>query len=289
MTSSLLEQASITRRASTRGVKDRPSERRGVPDPHLSVFASRTVMRRPVQVREAAGGGLDFSGYASTTEQPYEMYDFFGPYTEIVSAGAFAESLARADLDVPLVLQHDALRRIARTTNGSLALVEDDTGLRADAPNLDGADADVAYIAPKLRSGLIDEMSFRFSITSGQWSPDYMEFRINGTDIHRGDVSIVGYGANPTTSLQLRALTGKLQSGRALDPQDLDVLTQALGLTQALTPSADQSDEESRESLAAYLSEMTGDGVRAHERAIRKELHARGLRPAMSFLDLLTA
>jgi hypothetical protein len=36
------------------------------------------------------------------------------------------------------------------------------------------------------------------------WSPDYTEYRIDAFDIHRGDVSIVGYGANPATTAELR-------------------------------------------------------------------------------------
>jgi HK97 family phage prohead protease len=139
-------------------------------------------------------------GYASVVERGYEMWDMFGPYTEVVSEGAGSASLARGDLDVPLVLGHDQLRRLARTTTGTLILTEDGTGLSVHAPKLDASDYDVAYIAPKLRSGLIDEMSFAFRIESGQWSPDYSEYRINRYDIHRGDVAIVGYGANPHTA-----------------------------------------------------------------------------------------
>lgn len=158
-----------------------------------------------MQTRESASGsGVHFTGLASAYERAYDMYDMWGPYTEIVSAGAAAVSLARADLDVPLVLQHDTLRRIARTTNGTLTLTETDDGLEVDAPNLDLEDADVAYIVPKLRAGLIDEMSFAFSIVRGQWSPDYTEYRIEEFDLHRGDVAIVGYGANPYTVSQVR-------------------------------------------------------------------------------------
>lgn len=188
---------------------DRPRERRCAEE--LSALVrSRVLTKHPIEIRDAASGsGLDFSGYASVTETGYEMWDFFGPYTEIVSAGAFAKTLAQPDLDVPLVLDHDSLRRIARTTTGTLQLSEDSTGLLALAPELDPADADVAYIAPKLRSGLIDEMSFRFSITSGMWSPDYIEYRIDSVDIHRGDVAIVGYGANPATSAELRSAAPK--------------------------------------------------------------------------------
>jgi HK97 family phage prohead protease len=169
---------------------------------------------RPQQRQAADGGGrvafraalslddtdgLRFRGYATVYEAPYEMADLFGPYSEVVSAGAAADTLNRGDLDVPFVLGHDQLRRIARTTNGTLTLTEDETGLLVEA-TLDPADADVAYIAPKLRAGLIDEMSFAFRITSGLWSPDYSEYRIDRFDLHRGDVAIVGFGANPATA-----------------------------------------------------------------------------------------
>ncbi|MGW4476800.1 HK97 family phage prohead protease, partial [Nonomuraea sp. NPDC004354] len=84
------------------------------------------------------------------------------------------------------------------------------------APALDLADHDVSYILPKLRSGLIDEMSFAFRIDSGQWSPDYTEYRITRYDIHRGDVAIVGWGANPFTDAGVRAARPTSSRARAL-------------------------------------------------------------------------
>ena len=159
------------------------------------------------------------------TERAYEMWDFFGPYNEVVSADAFDETLARADLDVPFVIAHDQTRRIARTTNSTLNLSVDDTGLLVRA-TLDPTDADVAYIVPKLRAGLIDEMSFAFRIDSGQWSPDYDEFRINRVDMHRGDVAIVGWGANPFTSGGVRATAPK--PGREAVADDFDAPYQSL-------------------------------------------------------------
>lgn len=182
---------------------DRPSKRRNDEQAGARAFvrAEAPVLELRAKADSAA---LDFHGIASVTERGYEMWDWAGPYTEVVSAGAFEDTLARAGLDVPLVLGHDSMRRIARTTNGSLVLAETTDGLDVLAENLDPADADVAYIAPKIRAGLITEMSFMFRITSGQWSPDYTEYRINAVDIHRGDVSIVGYGANPHTTSELR-------------------------------------------------------------------------------------
>lgn len=181
---------------------DRPSKRR-------SADGGRPMARAhlaDIQLRAAEDGSslVRFDGHASVTETPYEMYDFWGPYSEVVSAGAFDVTLNRSDLDVPLVLGHDQMRRIARTTNGSLQLSMDSAGLAVRA-DMDPADRDVDYILPKLRSGLIDEMSFAFRITRGVWSPDYTEYRIDEVDIHRGDVAIVGFGANPFTDAGARS------------------------------------------------------------------------------------
>lgn len=186
----------------------RPQQRRAAGHPAATTvphvaFRSSMLLRDEPAVEGTSL--LRFEGYATVYESPYEMYDMFGPYFEVVTAGAASESLNRADLDVPLVLGHDQMRRIARTTNGSLTLAEDERGLRVTA-DLDPDDPDVAYVAPKLRAGLIDEMSFAFRITSGVWSPDYSEYRIDRFDIHRGDVAIVGFGANPATESGLRSV-----------------------------------------------------------------------------------
>lgn len=195
------QQAAGQRGAGVRQRADRPSQRR---DAEHGTRATVRAALAGVELRTGDATGLTFEGHASVTERSYEMWDWFGPYSEVVSAGAFDDTLSRAGLDVPLVLGHDQMRRIARTTNGTLTLAMDDNGLAVRA-DLDANDVDVQYIAPKLRSGLIDEMSFAFRIDAGTWSPDYTEYRIDKVDIHRGDVAIVGYGANPHTDGGVRA------------------------------------------------------------------------------------
>lgn len=200
----LIARAAAARAESVAVRRDRPSQRRCA-----EATTSRAYVRAPSTIELRATSdqseAWDFHGVASVVERGYEMWDYFGTYTEVVDADAFSETLARGDLDTPLVLAHDSLRRIARTTNGTLTLSATEEGLVVDAPGLDPGDADVAYIAPKLRSGLIDEMSFAFRIEAGEWSPDYTQYRITKVDLHRGDVAIVGYGANPYTSGALRA------------------------------------------------------------------------------------
>lgn len=208
-----LQRAAARRMAATAQRGDRPSQRRSSENPQARAWvpAPTVVSLRAVQGADV----LHFTGVASVTERGYQMFDAFGEYTETVAAGAFDETLRADGLDVPLVLGHDQLRRLARTTNGTLALSVTDDGLIVDA-ELDPTDDDVRYIAPKLRSGLIDEMSFAFRITAGQWSPDFTEYRIEAVDLHRGDVSIVGWGANPHTGGGLLAAPAKTARAAAL-------------------------------------------------------------------------
>lgn len=198
---SALAEAAEARSEQMRQRTDRPRERR------LSEAGAtaRAPLPAPLSVRSTstAAGFVHFVGLASAYERAYEMWDAYGPYTEVVTAGAGAKSLARDDLDVTLNLGHDQMRRIASTLAGTLKLTESDAGLEVDA-QLNPADSDVDYAKRKIEDGLYTEMSFAFRIVRGAWSPDYSEYRINEYDIHRGDVAIVGYGANPHTSAQLR-------------------------------------------------------------------------------------
>lgn len=181
---------------------DRPSQRRLDEDPGFAPLgrAPGGLMRAAL---EGTGGG--FYGLASRTDTPYEMWDMFGPYTETVVAGAFGKTLAQQGLDVPLVLDHVRSKVFASTVSADapLMLTESSDGLEASAPNPDWTGYE--WVPVKIDKGLLNEMSFRFSITRGQWSPDFMEYHIEEVDIHRGDVAIVGYGANPNTFSSLRS------------------------------------------------------------------------------------
>ncbi len=208
-----MQRAAARRVQAVDRVTDRPTNRRSSESPQSRAWVSAPTV---VQLRADTGtDNLQFTGVASATERGYEMHDAFGVYTEVISAGAFDDTLRADGLDVPLVLGHDQLRRIARTTNGSLRLSTTDDGLLVEA-ELDPTDDDVRYIAPKLRAGLIDEMSFAFRIDAGSWSPDFTEYRIESVDIHRGDVSIVGWGANPYTGGNLLAAPKKSSRAAAL-------------------------------------------------------------------------
>lgn len=144
----------------------------------------------------------EVTGYASVTERGYEMWDFYGPYTEIVSAAAFDKTLA-AMPDVVWRFNH-AGTPMASTANKRLELWVDETGL-ADRAWLNPKRGDVQDLIHAIEDGDVREQSFMFVISAGRWSPNYDEYRIDEVDLDRGDVGPVTYGANPHTSVAARS------------------------------------------------------------------------------------
>ncbi len=200
------EQAAEQRAASMPAPASRPMQRR-LGEDSTSRAGAVLVALEPQEVREVTRNGLTVvrvGGYASVTESGYEIWDMFGPYTEVVSQGAFGKTLASSPL-VEFTLNHGAGGGLpmAHTRNQTLDLTEDETGLRYDA-YVDPKRSDVKDMLKALERGDLAEASFKFRIDAGQWSPDYTEYRIAAVDLHRGDVSAVNFGANPAASSALR-------------------------------------------------------------------------------------
>jgi uncharacterized protein len=192
----------------------------------------------PLELRDGAGT-LILAGYASVTERPYDM----GFYTETIAAGAFKKTLSE-DPDVQLLINHEGLP-LARTTTGSLRLTEDGKGLHIEA-DLDPDDPDVARLAPKMARGDVDEMSFAFRAVRQEWDDDYTERRLSEVSIDRGDVSVVSYGANPATSVSLRAYADsllELRAGKTLSTDTMATLQQVLDLVAGADDNVDEAQE----------------------------------------------
>ena len=151
-----------------------------------------------VRAKAGASGVSTIEGYASVTEAPFEMWDWLGPYSEVVRTGAFGKTLAE-NPQVQLLLNHGGLA-MAYTKAGTLRLSEDSTGLHMSA-DVTASRHDVGDMLAALDEGSVDEMSFAFRVTRQQWSPDYDQRDILEVDLHRGDVSVVNFGANPATSV----------------------------------------------------------------------------------------
>jgi HK97 family phage prohead protease len=87
-----------------------------------------------------------------------------------IARGAFTKTLSE-NPDVQLLINHGGLP-LARTTNGTLTLREDQSGLYFEA-QMDAEDSDAAKIARKIEAGLMDQCSFAFRVTRQTWDEDY--------------------------------------------------------------------------------------------------------------------
>jgi HK97 family phage prohead protease len=170
-----------------------------------------------IETRAAkAGRQYEFTGYASTTERPYRIGGANG-YTETIARGAFVTTLSR-NPDVNFNLNHgaDGGVPLARTTNGTLSLREDDIGLRFVA-RVDGTRYPRAKeIANAIEDGLLSECSFAFKAVRSQWSDDWEERRILECDLDAGDCSVVVKGANSQTPVTVSARSAQAD-GRSAD------------------------------------------------------------------------
>lgn len=208
-----VERAAAERAAAVAQRTHRPAQRRWAADT-ASVRATAPLSAN-LHVIRAAAEPTDpptLEGFGTVYEQPYQMWDAYGPYTEVVSAGAGETSL-RTNPDVKYLFNHRGMP-MASTRTQTLTLNETDEGLHTVATPLMSLATSVEVVLA-VEAGLINEMSFAFMIVRQDWSPDFMQRSIVEIDLNRGDVSAVNYGANPNTSI------GMARSFRSAKPAEL--------------------------------------------------------------------
>ena len=145
-------------------------------------------------------------GYAVVYDQP-QTYQFGEEtYTETIVRGACNNSDMRRT--VMRYNHEDSVFALARTKNGSLQMMSDDYGLKIRAELIDTQSNRDVY--KMIRSGLIDEMSFAFTVAEGgdtwTYSDDFKTVSRNITAIDViYDVSAVDTGFYENTSIYARA------------------------------------------------------------------------------------
>jgi len=167
----------------------------------------------------ASGSGPEYRTVAGYAAVWGAMSEDLGGFRERIQPGAFSAALASGH-DIRFLMGHDMDTVMARTSNGSLELTEDDTGLRVWA-RIALDDPDAQRLDAKLRSGALSQMSFAFTMPddgSGE-SWDYAGGVPLRTIERVGmlyEVSAVGSPAYPATALAARAgiLSDAIKYGR---------------------------------------------------------------------------
>lgn len=185
----------------------------------MPVKESREYRNMKIEVREVQNPDGEerklVSGYASTFEQPYKLFDGDGwEYWEVVDRGAFDET----DMS-DVIMQYDHRGRVfARTRNNTLEVKPDDEGLFIEA-DLGGTELGRG-LYEEIRGGYTDRMSFGFTVTG---ELEEREKDDNGvvkwtrhiTKVGKlYDVSAVSIPANDGTSISADAVQRSLDAAR---------------------------------------------------------------------------
>jgi hypothetical protein len=136
-------------------------------------------------------GGYIVEGYAAKFDETTDL----GKFRERIQRGAFKNVL---DNDVRFLLNHDGLT-LARTTNGTLKLREDATGLHYTAELNDTTAGRDLYAA--IKRGDISQSSFAFTIDRQSWSDDNSTRTVEQVG-RLLDVSAVVYPAYENSSVK---------------------------------------------------------------------------------------
>ena len=173
------------------------------------------TMEIMVRAEEGEAQGFRVRGYASTFNEPYDLFEDWdgNMIREVIDPHAFDE----ADMnDVIMQYDHEGMV-FARTRNGSLKLTTDEHGLLAEADL--GLTQDSRKLYEAISTGLVDRMSFCFTIADDGEEYDRETHTSRITKVEKVyDVSAVSIPANPGTEISAerkRRMDGAIQEERA--------------------------------------------------------------------------
>ena len=171
-------------------------------------YRDMTMEIRTAENEEAPEERKVVTGYASTFDEPYTLYEDDGwRFNEVVDARAF-DNTDMSDV----ILQYDHCGRVfARISNNTLTVTPDEKGLLIEA-DLGGTELG-RQLFEEIRGGYTNKMSFGFTVDG----EDYLDTKdVDGkaltvrtiTSVRKlYDVSAVSLPANDATSISVRSLT----------------------------------------------------------------------------------
>lgn len=165
-----------------------------------------------IETRDEDDGQMIVEGYATTFNEPYELFNMDGYIVrEQIAPTAFNDT----DMS-DVIMQYDHEGRVfARTSNNTLLLTVDGHGLKIRA-NLGGTEIG-RRLYEEIKGGYTNKMSFGFTVADDERT--VTEDRVNGTtDVLRTitgikklyDVSAVSIPANGATEISARTLADGL-------------------------------------------------------------------------------
>lgn len=176
----------------------------------------RSTRAFPTDLEIRGGDGRTIVGIAAPFDSPAQIADMGGRYTETITRGAFARTIAeRGAAKVKLLVQHEARSLpIGRATT-----------LREDAAGLYGefrisATERGDEVLELVRDGALDGLSIGFRVIRDKWSPDH-SIR-NLLEARLDEVSVVNFPAYE--SARIEAVRAELAPNLVIAQRRLELL-----------------------------------------------------------------
>jgi HK97 family phage prohead protease len=221
----------------------------------------RRAIAQEFEVRSAGNNIAKITGYASVFDRGYDVYG--GPsspdgWTEIVSRSAFKKTLEQTP-HVHLLINHaqDGGLPLASTKSNTLRLSTDSTGLLTEA-EVDRRNSRANDLILTLERGDADEMSFAFRVKANTWSDGDTVRSLDEVSLHKGDVSVVGFGANPHTSVSARNAVRMLARGEFSADELAELRTMSDQVDAAMAALQETRDDKKPYGDVAYADPKNG-------------------------------
>jgi HK97 family phage prohead protease len=187
------------------------------------------IFAAPIEVREpnADSPAPMLVGYGAMYGNEYEVNGF----TESVAPTAFTRSL-KNNHDHAVVISHDFARVLGTEESGTARFSSDERGLRYEA-DLDLEDPDGMSAYRKAKTRRMTQSSFSFEVLQDRWEErgGAMPHRTL-TEVRLYECSPVLFGANPTTSVDIKRAAHSYAEFRGIDCDGPDIAT----IREATTP-----------------------------------------------------
>ena len=167
---------------------------------------------RPFEVRQQDDGRKEVTGYATTFNEPYELfhYDNWEGYRVRILEQVDPEAFEQCDMTDTIMQYNHEGRVFARVSNGTLKIRTDQHGLFVEA-DLSGTEIG-RQLYEEIRDGYTNRMSFGFTITKDkreeERDEDNKTITVTRTITKIGklyDVSAVSIPANDGTEISARS------------------------------------------------------------------------------------
>lgn len=162
---------------------------------------------------------------------PYEKQSLNMGFFEILKRGCFKKTVAESR-DLHFLEEHDPAKLRARGKNGSLKVTEDNEGVHFEVHLVDTQENRDLYT--KVRSGLLDNVSFGFQIIKDRWDASRTHREVIEARLY--EISAVGSPAYEATTLSCRSLSQVMEGAEILTEENIAEIKAELEKLQNLLP-----------------------------------------------------